>query len=52
MNDQTIERTEKKYLVSKQEKDKILKSLEQYLKKDKYFSSTIISLYFDTKTTI
>ena len=49
MNDQTIERTEKKYLVSKQEKDKILKSLEQYLKKDKYFSSTIISLYFDTK---
>ena len=49
MNDKTIERTEKKYLISASDKQRLLKSLKQYLKKDKYFSSTVCNLYFDTK---
>ncbi|MBQ2660242.1 polyphosphate polymerase domain-containing protein [Candidatus Saccharibacteria bacterium] len=42
-------RVEKKYLISKEEKDLILKLIKKHVRKNKYFQSTVCSIYFDTK---
>lgn len=49
MNDKTIERVEKKYLITKSEKAALLKALDPFLAKDEYFKEPVLSLYFDTK---
>ncbi|MBR2710268.1 polyphosphate polymerase domain-containing protein [Candidatus Saccharibacteria bacterium] len=49
MDIDTIQRVEEKYLISSKEQESLLKSIEKYLKKDKYFSEKVFSLYFDTK---
>ncbi|MBR3180647.1 polyphosphate polymerase domain-containing protein [Candidatus Saccharibacteria bacterium] len=45
-----IERIEEKYLITKEEKDNLLRSIKIHLEKDQFFSEEVLSLYFDTKT--
>ncbi len=42
-------RVEKKYLISKEQMERFLKLCKKNLKKNKYFESTVCSIYFDTK---
>ncbi|MBR3368340.1 polyphosphate polymerase domain-containing protein [Candidatus Saccharibacteria bacterium] len=42
-------RIEKKYLITDEQKEKFLKICKKNLKKNKYFESTVCSIYFDTK---
>ena len=42
-------RVEKKYLISEDQMEKFLKSCKKNLRKNKYFESTVCSIYFDTK---
>lgn len=49
MYTQNFRRLEKKYLLSKEEYDVIMKKLKPYLMEDKYYKSTICNIYFDTK---
>lgn len=42
-------RKETKYLLSKKKYDELIKELKKYLKKDKYYESTICNVYFDTE---
>ena len=42
-------RVEKKYIISEAQKDEFLKICKKNLKKNKYFESTVCSVYFDTK---
>lgn len=42
-------RVEKKYLITKEEKNKLLKFCGDRLTKNKYFRSTVCSIYFDTE---
>lgn len=42
-------RVEKKYLITESQKKKFLKICKKNLKKNKYFTSTVCSIYFDTK---
>jgi len=48
MNEYIFKRIEKKYLMNKDVKDEFLKRVQDRLEKDKYFSSTICNIYFDT----
>lgn len=41
-------RIETKYLLNKKQYDKLMKKLDNYLVKDKYYKSTICNIYFDT----
>lgn len=41
-------RKETKYILTKEQYDKLMKKLKKYLKEDKYFKSTICNIYFDT----
>lgn len=43
-----FKRYEKKYILTAQQKNEILGVASQYLAKDKYFHSTICSIYYDT----
>lgn len=43
-----FKRYEKKYILTSQQKQKILEAAKPYLAKDKYFHSTICSIYYDT----
>jgi hypothetical protein len=45
---ETFKRTEKKYLLERHQYEKLVKELEKYMNKDKYFESNIMSLYYDT----
>ncbi|MBQ3464270.1 polyphosphate polymerase domain-containing protein [Candidatus Saccharibacteria bacterium] len=47
MDDQTIARVEKKYLITRSEMNELLKRVQKNLQKDEYFSETVLSLYFD-----
>ncbi len=47
MTQKIFRRVEKKYLISEEEYQKILKLTNKYLKKDKYYCSTICNVYFD-----
>lgn len=44
----TFKRYELKYLMTKQEKEKILRVMEPYMKLDKYGHTTIRNIYYDT----
>ena len=47
METKVFDRVEKKYLISSSEKKKLLKVIKKHTKKDKYFKSSILNLYFD-----
>lgn len=49
MNQNVFKRIEEKYLLSKKEKDLLLKSISKHLEKDEYFESTICNIYFDSE---
>lgn len=48
MYKKVFRRDEKKYLLTPQQKQKFLAAVRDHLMRDKYFQSTICSLYFDT----
>ena len=48
MAQEIFKRTEKKYLLSAQQYRAFLAALEPFVKRDRYFESDIMSLYYDT----
>lgn len=48
MAQEVFKRTEKKYLLERTQYEKLVRALDKYMKKDKYFESNIMSLYYDT----
>lgn len=49
MSIQTVfERTEKKYILTLTQRDKLLAAIREHIREDEYGESTICSLYFDT----
>lgn len=46
----TFQRYELKYLLTRQEKEEIIKTMEPYMKLDSYGRTTIRNIYFDTDT--
>ena len=47
METKVFDRVEKKYLITKTQKNRILKVIKKYMKEDKYFHSEVLNLYFD-----
>ena len=47
MYDNTFRRVEQKYLINKEDKDKLLNRIANYIEKDEYFKSEISNIYFD-----
>ncbi len=47
MYDKVFDRIEKKYLITEIEKNRLIKTIKKYMKKDGYFRSTVSNLYFD-----
>lgn len=47
MHEQVFSRVEKKYLITKQQKAKLLKTIRKHTQKDGYFCSSVYNLYFD-----
>ena len=48
MAQEVFKRTEKKYLLEKGTYEKLIFRLNQYMERDRYFDSEILSLYYDT----
>lgn len=48
MAQEVFKRTEKKYLLERPQYEKLLKELDNFMNKDRYFESNIMSLYYDT----
>ena len=48
MDTKTIDRIEKKYLITSKQQMTILEAVCKKMKKDKYFKSGIFNIYFDT----
>ena len=48
METKVFDRIEKKYLMTKAQKTKLLKTIKKHMKQDKYFRSEVFNLYFDT----
>ena len=48
MDSKVFDRIEKKYLITKKEKDIFLKAIKKNMKKDGYHISKVYNLYFDT----
>lgn len=48
MDAKVFDRIEKKYLIDKTKKRALVKTIRQQMKKDDYFKSEVINLYFDT----
>ena len=49
MQDQkTFDRIEKKCLITKEQKEEMLKIIEQHMQKDEYYKSDVFNIYFDT----
>ena len=48
MENKVIDRIEKKYLITSTQKKKILAEIRKHLKKDDYYKSEVMNLYFDT----
>ena len=48
MDEKVFDRIEKKYLISGKQKKAILKSVTTHMKKDGYFKSGVMNIYFDT----
>ena len=44
----TFKRMEKKYLLSREQYEKLFAALEEHIEPDLYFRSTVCSLYYDT----
>lgn len=44
-----FQRVEEKYVIAKEDKEKLLKIINSYIKEDEYFKSEIHNIYFDTK---
>lgn len=47
MNEKVFDRVEKKYLITKDQKEALLKLITKNLKKDGYFHSDVMNIYFD-----
>lgn len=47
MNEKVFDRVEKKYLITKEQKEALLKLITKNLKKDSYFKSDVMNIYFD-----
>lgn len=48
MDKKKFDRIEKKYLISPEQKKEILRSISKNMKKDDYFESGVLNIYFDT----
>ncbi|SDA13896.1 VTC domain-containing protein [Ruminococcus sp. YE71] len=48
MAQEVFKRTEKKYLLTKEQFERLSARLDEYMKKDRYFESDIMSVYYDT----
>ena len=48
MYDKHFQRVEEKYLITYHQKECLLKEIESYIKKEKFFDSEIYNIYFDT----
>ncbi len=48
MAQEVFRRIEKKYLLERPQYEKLVRALNTYMNKDKYFESNIMSLYYDT----
>lgn len=48
MAEEIFKRVEKKYLLDKDKYEKLITKLDEHMKRDKFFDSEIISLYYDT----
>ena len=48
MHDKVFDRIEKKYLITKKQKQSLLPSIKKNLQKDGYYKSEVLNLYFDT----
>ncbi len=48
MYEAIFERVEKKYVISLEQKDNLLKKIKPFIKKDKYYQSMICNIYFDS----
>lgn len=49
MSENIFQRVEQKYVLTKEQKENLLKEIDEHIEKDKYFESTICNIYFDTK---
>jgi len=49
MYENIFRRVEEKYLLSKYQKEELLKRIDKYIEKDKFYESTITNIYFDNK---
>lgn len=48
MDTKIFDRIEKKYLISSEQKKEILREVQKHMKKDGYFKSGVMNVYFDT----
>lgn len=48
MDGKVFDRIEKKYLITKDDKKELLKTIKKHMKKDSYHKSEVYNLYFDT----
>ena len=49
MEEKVFDRIEKKYLITKSDKKKLLRSINKYMKHDSYYKSEVLNLYFDNQ---
>lgn len=48
MDIKIFDRVEKKYLITAEQRDSIISALKKYMQEDKYHTSTVFNVYFDT----
>lgn len=48
MDGKVFDRIEKKYLITKNDKKELLKTIKEFMQKDSYYKSEVLNLYFDT----
>ena len=49
MDEKIFDRVEKKYLITKDQYNKVVESVKKKMKKDGYYKSEVFNIYFDTK---
>ena len=49
MNENIFRREEEKYLITNKQKETLLRRIDKYIEKDKFYESTICNIYFDNK---
>lgn len=49
MYENIFNRQEEKYLLIKEKKEELLRKINKYIEKDKFYEATICNIYFDTK---